>query len=89
MTTKENLIDLIGKKVVVWAGKSSIRNSFKTAISIIGILENTEDLKKYRILINDQTYSYFKINDVEIITGTLPGGQVEKDGAVAVIKINI
>ena len=80
----ELLPELIGKKVTVWAGVS-IRNSFKSQLSVTGTLEGFPEKGIYRILINIGTYTYFIPDDIRAV------GLKDsfKDGSCAVIEIEV
>jgi len=62
---------LLGEEVIVtWKKRPKEgRNNFDTGISICGTLDYNEDKDIYRVLINEQTYTYFSSWD--IVSATL------------------
>lgn len=73
-------------QVSVYCGKNIARNTFDTALCVAGKLEGAAGTGKWRVLVNDGTYSYFTTEDiVQILTHP----QHFKDGSKAVVTIKI
>ena len=82
MEIKE-LEEYIGRPVAVYAG-SSVRNSFDTAMSIVGDLQqHPEEKECFRIVLSQGTYTYFKASEVE------HAGWATKDGSDIVLHLTI
>lgn len=63
------LSDFIGKIVCVsWVkDQDAMRNNFEPQISVQGKLEGNAETGKFRVLLNDDTYSYFYDDSVWMI----------------------
>jgi len=63
------LSDFIGKTVcVAWVkDQDAMRNNFEPQISVQGKLEGNSETGKFRVLLNDDTYSYFYDDSVWMI----------------------
>lgn len=63
------LSDFIGKTVcVAWVkDQDAVRNNFEPQISVQGKLEGNSETGKFRVLLNDDTYSYFYDDSVRVI----------------------
>ena len=61
--------DFIGKTVcVAWVkDQDALRNNFEPQISVQGQLEGSSETGKFRVLLDDNTYSYFYDNCVWMI----------------------
>jgi hypothetical protein len=84
----QKIKDYIGKKVTVYIGLKD-RTTFDDSISVSGTLEQHPELNDhYRVItIDDSTYSYFTDSVVKRIVGHPT--HTFKNGAVAVIQIEI
>ena len=67
--TEEVIADFIGKTVCVsWVkDQDKLRENFEPQISVQGTLEGNTDTGKFRVLLNDDTYSYFYNDSVWMI----------------------
>jgi hypothetical protein len=75
MTKLEVLCGLVGREVVVAiVGDGYTRNHFGVQISICGELERHPDDVAFRVLLSDQTFSYFEEGDVVLVNleGLIP-----------------
>ena len=81
---EERLTDLVGKTVCVsWVkDKKGFRKNFEPQISVQGTLEGSPKTGKFRVLLTDNTFSYFYNDTVWWVTH-----DIEKDKR-AVIFIN-
>ena len=81
---EERLTDLVGKTVCVsWVkDKKGFRKNFEPQISVQGTLEGSPETGKFRVLLTDNTFSYFYNDTVWWVTH-----DIEKDKR-AVIFIN-
>jgi hypothetical protein len=63
------LAEFIGRAVCVsWVkDQDQLRNNFEPQISVQGKLEGSADTGKFRVLLNDDTYSYFYDDSVWMI----------------------
>ena len=84
----EKIKEYIGKKVTIYIGLKE-RITFDDAISVSGTLEKHPELNDhYRVItIDDGTYSYFTDSVVRRIVGHPT--HTFKNGAVAIIQIEI
>jgi hypothetical protein len=67
--TADMIAEFIGKTVcVAWvSNQEQLRNNFEPQISVQGKLEGCADTGKFRVLLNDDTYSYFYSDNVWMI----------------------
>ena len=80
----EVLAGLIDQPVTVWAGVS-IRNSFQSQVSVCGLLEGSVKTGKFRVFLNEGTYSYFTPEDIVSVSMK----QKFQDGSLAVIEVEL
>ena len=69
--TEKDVDKYIDENICVYISqRGQHRQNFGLAISINGILEKHSDNNspKYRVLVNNDTYAYFTLNDVHVIT---------------------
>jgi len=80
------LVSLTEKTVLVWTGiEQEDRTSFEPSICVSGTLEQHEtDYQRFRVLVNNGTYCYFKTANVSLILVKSTGF---KDQESAVIRI--
>ena len=65
---------LIGKTVcVAWVSdREKLRADFEPQISVQAVLEGNEDTGRYRVFLNDDTYSYFFNDNVWSVARNKP-----------------
>lgn len=81
----QQLSKLVGCTVSVYTGKAK-RNSFDTAVSVCGTLEQGSPDMFFRVLVSEGTYCYFTTDDVlQVISNPARF----RDGSVAVIRIMV
>ena len=82
------LAEFIGRAVCVsWVkDQDQLRNNFEPQISVQGKLEGSADTGKFRVLLNDDTYSYFYDDSVWMIV--YDGAKKVTDKQRPVIFIN-
>jgi len=63
------LANFLGKTVcVAWVkNQETMRNNFEPQISVQGELEGSVQTGRFRVLLNDDTYSYFYDDSVQIV----------------------
>lgn len=80
------LNELIGETVSVWTGENQDRRKFDPSISITGKLEKHPEEDRFRVVLSEGCYCYFKPPNVMTVA---KHPERFKDGAKAVIRISI
>lgn len=61
--------------IVCWTKAGDLkRSNFETGISITGSLQYDPGRDQYRVLLNNNTYTYFRLKDVCTLAGPLSDG---------------